>query len=110
MDLKLPKPGTPPWLQQVLGIMLLAGLILPFWSLWWGLGLFWGTVILLFLLEKWLATFTNRDLAGIIDRTVELNPMLEESFFADNSAQLNAMEEIKEANMVLRQNVDPQIS
>lgn len=110
MDLKLPKPGTPPLLQHLLGFMLLAGMVLPFWSLWWGLGLFWGTVILLFLLEKWLQTFTIARLGDTILRTVELNPMLEESFYANPGAAATAMAEIKKTHAAAGQNDHRQIS
>lgn len=110
MDLKLPKPGTPPWLQHILGVMLLGGMVLPFWSLWGGLALFWGTVILLFLLEKWLPTFTIPQLGDIIERTVAINPMVEENFFANPRAQSAAMADIKEANAASLQNDHRQIS
>jgi hypothetical protein len=95
MDLRLPKPGTPPWMQQVLGFSLLAGMVLPFWNLWIGLGVFWGTVGLMFSLEKWLITFPYPTLQATLDRTALINPILEEQFRVHPEGILNLIDEIR---------------
>lgn len=97
MELKLPKLGTPVWLQQVLGAMLLGGMVLPFWYLWWGLGLFWGTVLLLFGLEKRLVEFPFSTLGATIARTAALNPILEEEFRVNPASVRSLIDEIRAA-------------
>ena len=76
LELQLPRLGTPPWLQHLLGFLLLAGFILPFYHLWIGLGLFWGIIILSWQLEKHLASFPYPSFGQIVARTVDLNPQL----------------------------------
>lgn len=76
-ELRLPKLGTPPWMQHLLGALLLAGFILPFYRLWLGLAVFWGTLLLSWPLEKQWAGFRYPTFGQTVARTVQLNPQLE---------------------------------
>ncbi|MEM7039577.1 MAG: hypothetical protein AAF570_21570, partial [Bacteroidota bacterium] len=73
---QLPRLRTPAWFQHLAGALFLGGMVLPFFFPLPGLGLFLGSILLIWIAERYWKTFSPADLGSAARRTVLLNPLL----------------------------------